>query len=204
MADLSAELVRLAAALYPLSSDSSNLPVVGYRPPREDWTPAPAAVLVPIRLDADHGVLLTVRSRSLPHHAGQVSLPGGSPDPGEVSPLETALREANEEIGLKPSQVRPLGMLPCFDTITAFRIVPVVALVAEAAVIRPNPAEVSETFSVPLSRVLDLASYRCHAIERDGQVFEAWSMCSGHRPVWGATAAILRELALLVDGTAAG
>lgn len=199
MADQSAGLLRLAAALHPLDSDLEQLPVVGYRPDDEDWQPSPAAVLVPIRLDAELGVILTVRSRHLPQHAGQVSLPGGGPDSGEVSPVATALREADEEIGIKVDQVRPLGLLARCDTITAYRITPVVGLIPASAVLRPNPAEVSEAFSVPLARVLDLSSYRSHRIERAGKTFEAWSMCSDHRPIWGATAAILRELALMVD-----
>ncbi|TVQ36047.1 MAG: CoA pyrophosphatase [Wenzhouxiangella sp.] len=199
MADTSAGLLRLAAALFPLGSNPDQLPVVGYRPDDLQWSPASAAVLVPIQLGRTYQVILTVRSRGLPQHAGQVSLPGGGPRPGERGPVETALREASEEIGLRSDQVRPLGLLPCCDTITAFRIVPVVALIAESAVLKPDPAEVSEAFSMPLAQVLDLDSYRRHHVERSGQVFEAWSMRSGHRPVWGATAAILRELALLAD-----
>ncbi len=199
MAEQSAGLLRLAAALHPLDTDPKQLPVVGYRPDGEDWKPSPAAVLVPICLDAEHAVILTVRSRHLPHHAGQVSLPGGSPNPGEVSPVVTALREANEEIGISVDQVRPLGLLPRCDTITAYRITPVVGLVTTATALQPNPDEVSEAFSVPLARVLDPSSYRSHRIERAGKTFEAWSMCSDHRPIWGATAAILRELAMMVE-----
>ncbi len=197
MVDANAGLLRLAASLHPLDSDPEQLPIVGYRPKKHDWNPAPAAVLVPIRLDGEHGVVLTVRSRHLPHHAGQVSLPGGSPDAGETSPVAVALREAAEEIGLDPAQVRPLGLSTRCDTITAYRIVPVVAVFPESVQLQPNPDEVSEAFSIPLSRVLNLASYRSHRIERGGEVFEAWSLCSDHRPIWGATAAILRELALM-------
>ncbi|TVR94821.1 MAG: CoA pyrophosphatase [Wenzhouxiangellaceae bacterium] len=197
MTSSSTRLLNLAAALHPLETELDRLPVVGYRPSASNWSPAPAAVLVPILVGEDGGVVLTVRSRALTHHAGQVSLPGGGPQDGEGFPLATALREAGEEIGLPEQRVRPLGLLACCDTITAFRIVPVVALVPASVNLKPNHTEVSETFTLPLDLVLDPDSYRRHEVLRGGDCFEAWSMKSGHRPVWGATAAILREMALL-------
>ena len=188
---------RLAGSLHPITTSGSSLPVQGYRPAGNAWRPLPAAVLVAIlAAGGAPRVVLTVRSPALAAHPGQVSLPGGGAVADEAFPLGTALREANEEIMLPAEHVRALGLLDRFDTITGYRITPVVGLVESAVDLVPDPSEVLEVLSVPLEQVLDPASYRHHAINRSGECFEVWSMVSGHRPVWGATAAILRELAL--------
>jgi 8-oxo-dGTP pyrophosphatase MutT (NUDIX family) len=196
MTELSDRLSGLSRVLHPLDQYPDSLPVRGFRPPAGPWQPQPAAVLIPIVLKPDPCIVLTVRSESLVKHAGQVALPGGGQDGNEPFPVGTALREAHEEVGLAPDAVRLLGLLDCFDTITAFRILPVVGLIEGPVSLSACPGEVREVFRVPLEDALDLSSYRCHDIIRDGFSFEVWSMRSGHRPIWGATAAILRQLAI--------
>lgn len=130
-------------------------------------------------------------------HAGQVSLPGGGRDGDEQFPSTTALRETAEEVGLAADRVRLIGLLDHFDTISAYRVTPVVGWVDAPVCLQACPREVHEVFTVPLSQVLALDSYRQHQIKRNGLNYEFWSMkAAAHWPVWGATAAILRELAL--------
>src|SRR3989344_3513028 len=110
-----------------------------------------AAVLVPL-IDRAAGmtVLLTQRAGHLPHHAGQVSFPGGSVEQIYTSPMATALRETEEEIGLPPNQVEVIGYLPTAVTLTGFRIVPVVAIVRPDFNLKVDALEVEEVFEVPL------------------------------------------------------
>jgi 8-oxo-dGTP pyrophosphatase MutT (NUDIX family) len=195
MTEDSALLSELAAALHPLDSAPESLPVRGFKPPGGRWQPRPAAVLIAIVLEPSPRVVLTVRSQAMAAHAGQVALPGGGRTGQEDFPVGTALREAAEEVGIDCTSVEPLGLLDNFDTISSFRISPVVGIVRGPVRLRPCPDEVLEIFCMPLAHVMNCDSYRRHAITRDGFTFEAWSMKSGCRPVWGATAAILQELA---------
>ncbi|MDI3261372.1 MAG: CoA pyrophosphatase [Fulvimonas sp.] len=154
----------------------------------------PAAVLVGLREGSQPRFLLTRRNDRLSAHAGQVAFPGGRRDPQDADPVATALRESQEEIGLDPAKVTPLGYLEAFDTISGYRITPVVARVAAHAVLRPAPDEVAAVFEVPLAFVLDPANLRRYTMEFAGR----------HRPmvefqhegyrIWGATAAILHNL----------
>jgi 8-oxo-dGTP pyrophosphatase MutT (NUDIX family) len=202
MTDLDGWLDRLSSVLNPIDSPLSDLAVRGFRPPSSDWQWRPAAVLIAISDQPQPGVILTVRPAGMAQHAGQVALPGGGREGDEAFPLATALRESREEIGLEATLVRPLGLLDHFDTISAYRVTPVVGLLAPEVRLSPCPREVHALFSVPLARVLDLASYRRHLIRRQGQQWDFWSMkAEGCWPVWGATAAMLRELALRYSGT---
>jgi 8-oxo-dGTP pyrophosphatase MutT (NUDIX family) len=155
----------------------------------------PAAVLVPLvwRPDAAPTVLLTRRTDSLPTHAGQVSFPGGKADAGDATPVDTALREAEEEIGLARDRVTVVGVLPPYVTITRFVVTPVVALLAPPLDLRAEPGEVAEIFEVPLARALDPDNYTRHDYERDGVRGQYLELAG--TPVWGATAAMLRLLA---------
>lgn len=153
-----------------------------------------AAVLVPI-LDKDQPeVLLTVRSESLQQHPGQVSFPGGAVERKDLSAISTALREAEEEIGLDFSQVSPLGFLDRLDTISDYRVLPVVGLVRPSFVWRPDHREVAEVFTVPLHLAINRNEYTHQEFNHEGRSFVVSSMnWQGHR-IWGVTAAILLNL----------
>ncbi len=164
---------------------------------------ASAAVLVPI-VDRPSGaqVLLTRRAAHLRHHAGQISFPGGRVEPTDADRVETALREAQEEIGLGASGVEVLGVLPPYRTVTAFEVTPVVGLVRELPMFRLDPQEVDEVFEVPLAFLMNPAEHRRHAVDLGGgRVRHFLSMHwrpldrgSADYFIWGATAAMLRNL----------
>lgn len=173
--------------------------------------PAKAAVLVPIVLRgpdfSQSTVLLTQRANHLATHGGQIAFPGGKVDPQDSSRQATALREAHEEIGLDPVHVEVIGELPVYVTGTAFWVTPVIALVSADAALSPNADEVQDVFEVPLSFLMNPAHHRRHTFEWQGQQRQWFSMpypelCKGtdgqakvvERFIWGATAAMLRNL----------
>lgn len=157
----------------------------------------PAAVLVAMVDGPEPGVLLTKRNEWLSHHAGQVSFPGGRIDPRDASPEAAALREASEEVGLVPTRVELLGRLAPYATGTGFGIVPIVGLVAESVLgeLRAEPAEVEEMFVLPLAVVTDPEAPHRERIERRGEWREYWVWPHARHHIWGATAAILVQLA---------
>lgn len=155
----------------------------------------PAAVLIPV-VDRDSGptVLLTLRTAHLRDHAGQVSFPGGRCDPVDATPVETALREAREEVGIEPSQVEVLGCLPDYVTGTGFRVTPVVGLVQPPLDLRLDDFEVADVFEPPLEFLLDAANHQRHSIEVRGALREYWAMPWRDYYIWGATAGMLVSL----------
>lgn len=167
--------------------------------------PTPAAVLVPlVRRPEGLQVLLTERTAHLRDHAGQVSFPGGRVDPVDAHAVDTALREAEEEIGLARGQVEVIGELPVYATVTNFQVTPVVALVDPPPVLRLDPFEVAEAFEVPLEFLMTPAHHRVHEFEFNGVPRRFLSMPWQPAPepgaplreyfIWGATAAMLRNL----------
>lgn len=153
-----------------------------------------AAVLVPILDKPEPEILLTVRSESLPQHPGQVSFPGGAVDRTDRSAISTALREAEEEIGLDFSQVSPLGFLDRLDTNSDYRVLPVVGLVRPTFVWKPDHREVSEVFTVPLNLAVNRNEYSHVEVVHEGKTIVVSSLhWQGHR-IWGITAAILMNL----------
>jgi len=153
-----------------------------------------AAVLVPVLDKPEPEILLTVRAEHLPQHPGQVSFPGGAVDQNDNSAVSTALREAHEEIGLDYSLVSPLGFLDRLDTISDYRVLPVVALVQPEFVWKPDLREVSEVFTVPLHLAVDRREYSPEEIHHEGKNFMISSLhWQGHR-IWGITATILLNL----------
>lgn len=168
-----------------------------------DLLPAPAAladaaVLVPLVGERETRVILTRRDDGLRHHGGQVSFPGGRVDPGDAGPLAAALREAEEEIGLRPVDARVLGYLDPLATISGFRVLPVVARVPVAFRPRPRPGEVAEVFSLPLAWLMAPENLARIAIQYRGRTrevleYQPHAAAPGQR-VWGATAAILYNL----------
>ncbi|MCO6419805.1 CoA pyrophosphatase [Siccirubricoccus sp. KC 17139] len=169
-------------------------------PPAPAETPhVRAAVLVPIVTHPAPSILLTLRAARMNAHAGQVSFPGGRMEPGET-PEATALREAAEEVGLDPRLPELLGRLPDQVTGTGFHITPVVALVPPPLQLTPSPAEVEEPFELPLAVVLDPGAPERHRREVAGGTREFWVWPHERHYIWGATAAILVNLARLLRG----
>jgi 8-oxo-dGTP pyrophosphatase MutT (NUDIX family) len=171
-----------------------------------DRQPAPAAVLVPLVMRDELSLLLTLRTDNLSTHSGQIAFPGGRTDPTDADAIQTALREAEEEIGLTSEHVDVLGTLPIYVTGTAFVITPVVALVKPGFTLKPNPAEVADVFEVPLAYLMNPANHRRHEMQFDGGTRQWLSMPyldrsalhgtarEVERFIWGATAGMLRNL----------
>jgi 8-oxo-dGTP pyrophosphatase MutT (NUDIX family) len=154
----------------------------------------PAAVLIPVVDHPEPTVLLTLRTDSLSTHAGQIAFPGGRIDPEDATPLDAALREAEEEIGLDRAHVEPLGYLDLYLSGTGYRILPSVARVAPGFELRVNPAEVAEVFEVPLAFVMGPENHQRHSREWRGMMRTYYAMPFGDRYIWGVTAGILRNL----------
>lgn len=197
-------LERLSTAVSPLERGAAALDVHGWRPPgRESRRPRrTAAVLVAVIERPDPAVILTIRSAKLARHAGQVAFPGGSADDDDASGVRTALREAEEEIGLSPRRVRPLGFLDRVDTISDFRVLPVVGLVRGTPTLVPDRREVARVFTVPLERVLDPNAYRPTRVHHEGITRVVYHLDWREEHVWGVTASILHNLALRAAGAA--
>jgi 8-oxo-dGTP pyrophosphatase MutT (NUDIX family) len=154
----------------------------------------PAAVLVPIVDHPEPTVLLTQRTKDLSDHPGQISFPGGKIDKGDADPLASALREADEEIGLDKAHVEPLGYLDLYMTTLGYRIVPVVARVKPGFALKLNTSEVDNTFEVPLAFLMDQANVQRHARDWQGLTRHYYAITFGERYIWGVTAGILRNL----------
>jgi 8-oxo-dGTP pyrophosphatase MutT (NUDIX family) len=161
----------------------------------------PAAVLVGL---VGHGsgpaVLLTQRTAHLKDHAGQISFPGGRVEEEDAGIVPAALREAQEEIGLDPSRVEILGELDPYDTVTGFRIHPVVGWIEPPVILAPDPFEVAEVFEVPLCFTLDAANHRRDSYVRHGRRRHFFVLPYGQRYIWGATAGILVNLSRRLGG----
>ena len=155
-----------------------------------------AAVLIPVVERAGGaGLILTKRSSALKHHPGQIAFPGGKVDAGDDGAVGAALREAWEEIALEKDQVRVLGTLPSHETVTGFRVTPVLAMVSDEFVARPEPGEVSEVFEAPLAHVLDPVNYLVESRRWRGERRYYFTVPWGPYYIWGATARMLRALA---------
>lgn len=163
-----------------------------------DRQPAQASVLVPIVQRERPMVLLTERTAHLTTHQGQIAFPGGKRDDTDLDTADTALREAEEEIGLDRALAQVIGTMPTYTTGTMFIITPVVALVRPDYRIALNAYEVADAFEVPLDFLMDPANHRKHALEFSGNRREWYSMPyvdeRKERFIWGATAGMLRNL----------
>ncbi len=177
---------------------------------QHDWTPevrkeakfierepAHASVLIPLVKRERLHVLLTLRPTHMNSHSGQIAFPGGKADPEDRDAVATALREAQEEVGLGPEFVQVMGTLPIYTTGSAFIVTPVVALVDPGFHLQPNPDEVADVFEVPLDFLMDPANHRHHLVDWGGQQRRWLSMpyVDGNRErfIWGATAGMLRN-----------
>ncbi|HUP30114.1 MAG TPA: CoA pyrophosphatase [Usitatibacter sp.] len=152
----------------------------------------PAAVLL---LVVDHpgdpAVVFTQRTAHLADHAGQISFPGGRCDEADCTPERTALREAEEEVGIAADRVHLLGRLPEYRTSTGFSVTPVVGWADPPLEYRPDPHEVADVFEVPLAFLLDERNHRYESAFFKGRMRHYWAMPYGDRFIWGATAGML-------------
>ena len=164
----------------------------------------PAAVLVPLVDRApEPTVLLTLRAAHLTDHPGQVSFPGGRVEPGDRDAVATALRETQEEIGISEDHIDVLGCMPEQRTGTGFTVVPVVGRVRPGYALTLCDAEVADAFEVPLSFILDTANHRRETAVLRGAPRTYYVLMHGERRIWGATAAVLVDLAGLIHKAAA-
>lgn len=187
---------RLLAAVSPLESGVRGLQVSGYRPrDSEAYRPGRTAAVLVAFLDLpEPELVLTRRADHLPQHPGQICFPGGAAEDNDRSAVQTALREAQEEIGLPPEAARPIGFLDRLDTISDYRVLPVVALVTPPVNWILDTREVAEVFTVPVSVALDRRRFQGRTVERDGHHYSVWSLRWRDHDIWGATAAMLLNL----------
>jgi 8-oxo-dGTP pyrophosphatase MutT (NUDIX family) len=180
------------ASIIPISGDPGNdrmLQIIAQERPIR-----PAAVLIPIVDHAEPTVLLTQRAAHLNDHAGQISFPGGKIDATDASPLDAALREAEEEIGLTREFIDPIGYLDLYATGFGFRILPTLARVKPGFMLRINEDEVDDAFEVPLAFLMNPVNHQLHSKEFRGMERSYYAMPFAERYIWGATAGILRVL----------
>lgn len=156
----------------------------------------PAAVLIAVH-DGARGpeVILTKRSSALKHHPGQIAFPGGKKDETDPNLAQTALREAQEEVGLPMAHVEVLGEMPGHETVTGFQVSPIVAWIHTDFSAAPEPGEVDEVFRVPLSHVLDARNFQVQSRRWRGERRHYYVVPFGPYYIWGATARILRGFA---------
>jgi len=189
---------RLTPSLHSLETEPCGLPVHGYRPAGqclEYIPPRTAGVLLPILCHPQGPTMLfTVRSLELATHPGQVSFPGGSIESCDVDEVAASVRETHEEVGIHPQKITPLGVLDNFDTISGYRMVPVVGLVKTPVSLVLDSSEVSAAFEVPLAEVLDRSHYQKRLIEYAEHQHIVYSWQWQQHNIWGATAAILVDL----------
>ncbi|MBS2029622.1 MAG: CoA pyrophosphatase [Deltaproteobacteria bacterium] len=173
------------------------------RPAGKIWIPdlvlKPAAVLIPLFVrNAELWVLLTQRRADLRAHAGQISFPGGGVDQTDPDPSITALREAEEEVGIPRGQVRLMGQLDEYPTVTFFKISPFVGQITEPHALTPNPSEVAEVIELPLSAFKQPGVHTEEPIPfpypKLGRFKSITSYQIGRHRVWGVTGAILKQL----------
>lgn len=188
------DLIRRIFGDTQAPGDFSSRRAIGDLPPRFAPKPPwkPAAVLVPLVMHTDAPtVLLTQRTERLQDHAGQVSFPGGSREARDATPVETALRETEEEIGLGREHVEVVGYLPGYLTITGFAVSPVVGLVRPGFALKTDPLEVAEVFEVPLAFLADPLNRRVEKRDFAGYDVGYYVFEYGQHRIWGATAAML-------------
>jgi len=166
--------------------------------------PAPgdrlAAVLVPLVLGPEPSLVFTVRAAHLPRHAGEVSFPGGMSEPQDTGLQATALREAQEEIGLDPASVEIAGALPAVHTfVSGILVVPFVGVVEKVPNLTVDVGEIAGVFSVSLA-TLGSIERRIERARPDGSIWAGWSYDVDGATIWGATGQMLHSLLFIAEG----
>lgn len=162
----------------------------------------PAAVLVGLVPRASGTqLLLTRRTDSMRHHAGQIAFPGGRLEPGDRGAVDAALRETEEEVGIQAEWIQPLGFLDAYATITGFRVMPVVARLDPGFSLRLQDEEVAEAFEVPLEFVMQASNAEQVQAEFRGRMRHYWQFNYGPYRIWGATAAMILNLRRFLENT---
>lgn len=175
-------------------------PILASRPS----APRPAAVMIGIRETRDPTIVLTLRSPTMPSHAGQISLPGGGPKDGDKDAVATALRETDEEVGVPASAIEVLGRAGPHHGGLGYVVTPVIGLIEPSAPVIPCPREVAEAFEVPLRAILDPANHVIQQRNFSGTEYDMYAVPvydteGRERNIWGLTAGILRTLSELFD-----
>ena len=176
-----------------LASSAAKPPLAGDLPELRAVASTAAAVLIAITDRPDPGVILTVRHELMRTHAGQIAFPGGRTDPGE-GPVDAALREAFEELGLKPAEVDVIGVLDEYRTVSGYAITPVIGAILPDLPLEPHEAEVSGWFEAPLGHLLNPSNQRLESGVFGGRERHYWVIEWKDKRIWGATAAILINL----------
>lgn len=180
---------EVSALIAALSSHSPKRYSIGAR----------AAVLVPVHPAPDGlQLLFTKRPDTLRAHPGQVSFPGGRIEEGDVDERHTALREANEELGIEAADVRVVGQLDDVVTGTGYSVTPIVGVLDRMPVLRPNAEEVADWFWFPLARLRG-EGWRGLDVTHDGRQHRLWFFDGAPHTIWGATAAMTRQLLEILD-----
>ena len=185
LADRLRQALALPADQPPLTGDLADEPASAR---------IPAAVLVGVTDRPDPGVILTVRREHLRTHAGQIAFPGGRVDSGEDA-VQAALREAREEVGLEPADVQVIAPLDQYHTVTGYAVTPILAVVPPDGALTAQDSEVAELFEAPLGHLLDPAKQRLEAAVFQGRDRHYYVIEWNGRRIWGATAAMLVNLA---------
>jgi 8-oxo-dGTP pyrophosphatase MutT (NUDIX family) len=159
-----------------------------------DSPPMPAAVLIAVVDRPKPGVILTLRTDAIKRHAGQIAFPGGRIDPGDDGPVAAALREAEEEIGLAPSDVEIVGTADLYRTITGFEVTPVLGVIRPDLPLRPHPDEVAAIFEAPLHYLLEPRHQIVRSVEWQGRQRTYYEIMWEDWRIWGATAAMIVNL----------
>lgn len=192
--DLRARAADRLLPAPPDPDDPETVPIGEFALLAPDLVPRAAAVLIGVTPRAEPQLLLTQRAAHLPVHAGQIAFPGGKRDPGDPTPLATALREAQEEVGLDPALARPLGYLDLYVTNSGFAIIGCVAEIDPAYTLALSPDEVDDAFEVPLGFLMAAENHRVEMREWRGGLRKVHHMPWRDRHIWGVTAGLLRNL----------
>jgi 8-oxo-dGTP pyrophosphatase MutT (NUDIX family) len=190
---------RLTGTLPGLEAQLRFAPRAARTPPTAVPSRVAAGLILLYPVGGEAVVPLTRRADNLARHAGQISLPGGASDPGETA-VETALREAQEEIGIDPASVRIVGELtPLHVTVSGFMLHPIVAATDARPDFVAAPDEVAAVLEVPLEHLCDVSRIRQGTLVRDGVKVKYPYFDLDGQEVWGATAMVLSELTCLLD-----